>query len=144
MESRTQTLLTAVELPTRRPFTYVAPNESVQNFSTKLVPLEYLAEELHQLLTIAARLQLVEDLIKPFVTHIGQGFGRQLSIRLPRRQSLIETKRLSGPAGSRRMRTLVTSTWPLSLFAHFEALNRRVPTPPQSDVDTLQHDVMDF
>jgi hypothetical protein len=30
---------------------------------------------------VAASLQLVEDLSKPFVTHIGQGFGRQLSIR---------------------------------------------------------------
>jgi hypothetical protein len=32
----------------------------------------------------------------------------------------------------------------LSLFARLEALNRRIPTPPQSDVDPLQHDVVDF
>jgi hypothetical protein len=32
----------------------------------------------------------------------------------------------------------------LSLFARLEALNRRIATPPQSDVDPLQHDVMDF
>jgi len=32
----------------------------------------------------------------------------------------------------------------LSLFARLEAFNRRIPTPPQGDVDPLQHDVMDF
>ena len=32
----------------------------------------------------------------------------------------------------------------LSLFARLEAFNRRIPTPPQSDIDPLQHDVMDF
>ena len=29
----------------------------------------------------------------------------------------------------------------LSLFARLEALNRRIPAPPQGDVDPLQHDV---
>jgi len=32
----------------------------------------------------------------------------------------------------------------LSLFARLEALNRRIPTPPQCQIDPLQHDVMDF
>jgi hypothetical protein len=50
-------------------------------FQHEACAIGILAEELHQLLTIVARLQLVEDLSKPFVTHIGQGFGRQLSIR---------------------------------------------------------------
>ena len=29
---------------------------------------------------VAGSMQLVEDLSKPFVTHIGQGFGRQLGL----------------------------------------------------------------
>jgi len=32
----------------------------------------------------------------------------------------------------------------LSLFASHEALNRRIPTPPQYQIDPLQYDVMDF
>jgi hypothetical protein len=32
----------------------------------------------------------------------------------------------------------------LSLFANFEALNRRIPTPPQCQINPLQHDVVDF
>jgi hypothetical protein len=32
----------------------------------------------------------------------------------------------------------------LPFFAHFEALNRRIPTPPQCQVDPLQHGVVDF
>jgi hypothetical protein len=32
----------------------------------------------------------------------------------------------------------------LSLFARLDALNRRVPTPPQCQIDPLQHDVVDF
>jgi hypothetical protein len=40
-----------------------------------------MSEQLHKLGLVAARLQLVEDLSKPLVTHIGQGFGRQLGIR---------------------------------------------------------------
>jgi hypothetical protein len=32
----------------------------------------------------------------------------------------------------------------LSLFARLEALNRRIPTPPQCQIDPLQHDVVDF
>jgi len=47
----------------------------------RLCAKQRLGEQLHELLTIAARLQFVEDLSKPFVTDIGQGFGRQLSIR---------------------------------------------------------------
>jgi len=82
----------------------------------------------------------LHQLPRPFVTHIGQGF----EAALPRRQSLIETKRLSGPAGSKRMRTLVTSIWPLSFFARLETLNRRIPTPPQCQINPLQHEVMDF
>jgi hypothetical protein len=32
----------------------------------------------------------------------------------------------------------------LSLFARLEAFNRRIPTPPQCQIDPLQHDVVDF
>jgi hypothetical protein len=38
-------------------------------------------EELHDLLTIAGACSSLRILSKPFVTHIGQGFGRQLGIR---------------------------------------------------------------
>ena len=45
---------------------------------------------------------------------------------------------------SRSTRTLITTACvhlALSLFARLEALNRRIPAPPQGDVDPLQHDV---
>jgi hypothetical protein len=32
----------------------------------------------------------------------------------------------------------------LSLFARLEALNRRIATPPQCQIDPLQHNVVDF
>jgi hypothetical protein len=32
----------------------------------------------------------------------------------------------------------------LSLFARFEAFDRRISTPPQCQIDPLYHDIMDF
>ena len=33
---------------------------------------------------------------------------------------------------------------PYGFFASLKAFNRRIPTPPQSDIDPVQHDVMDL
>ena len=58
----------------------VAPNESGY-FSTQIAAQTVGKAKtrgrtaVHEPLTIAARLQVVEDLSKRFVTHIGQGFG---------------------------------------------------------------------
>jgi len=61
--------------------------------------------------------------------------------------------RLSGagshPSNARQLRghdqqQNVATFVELPFFARLEILNRRIPMPPQGDVDPLQHDVVDF
>ena len=63
--------------------------------------------------------------------------------------SATDLRKVIGPSGS-RITPLVTIGLDaevgqlhlaLSLFARLEALNRRIPTPPQCQIDPLQHDV---
>ena len=63
--------------------------------------------------------------------------------------SATDLRKVIGPSGS-RITPLVTIALDaevgqlhlaLSLFARLEALNRRIPTPPQCQIDPLQHDV---
>jgi hypothetical protein len=55
-----------------------------------------------------------------------------------------EGKECSAPKGSLGGRVWFYSFIVLPLFARLEALNRRIATPPQCQIDPLQHDVMDF
>src|SRR5262249_19777507 len=49
-------------------------------------------------------------------------------------------RQLRGHDQQRKVATFVE----LPFFARLEILNRRIPMPPQGDVDPLQHDVVDF
>ena len=72
-------------------------------------------------------------------TGTAQTRARQATREVRQPHHSLGHNRLDADVGHHGVRSIC-----LSLFAHFEALNRRIPTLPQCQIDPLQHDVVDF
>jgi hypothetical protein len=72
---------------------------------------------------------------------VGVSLSNTKFVALPHSEQVNFTRRVETRGHDQQRNVAVVE---LPFFAHFEAFNRRIPTPPQCQIDPFQHDVMDF